>query len=228
MRAAVLTIAIGLLGAPVGILWAVLAPRADIIRFPNGNLGLDEVEDGAFIATDGIFFFLTFGVGVLLGLVAWVIGKNWSVGALLGGAAGAALAAGVALQTGQLFDERLGTFAGRDRSVAEGVPLTLPNALLPDSSHPWLLILGWPAGFALGFAVIAYLRSGPATSVDLSSGRRSPAGSRVWVRHSARAAGPSPDAAPPVHDAADCTHLAQPAEPDVRRPRATWSRRRGD
>lgn len=118
------------------------------------------------------------------------MGRGWSVGAVLGGVLGAALSAAVALETGQLFDERLGTFAAGDRSIADGVPLALPNELLPDSSHSWLLVLGFPAGLALGFAVLAYLRIGPPEPAPVSSGTRSSSRSREWAQPAGPAAGP--------------------------------------
>lgn len=192
LRGAGLAVAVALLGAPVGILWASVTPRAGLMQFANGGIGLREVEDKAFIATDGTFFLLTLGLGLVLGVVAWLVGRRWAVGAIVGAVLGAAIASAIALKAGQVFDARLGSFDDHNRTLAEGLPLTLPNELLPHSHHSWLLTLGWPAGIALGFAAMAIWRIGPAEHAPVSWGRPQSGRSREWAQPAGPEAGSPP------------------------------------
>ena len=200
-RAGLLTaLLVAVLGAPVGMLWAAVTPRAELAGTGDGGLRLVDPETRAFATTDGAFFVITLGIGLLLGVLAWRLGRRQAVGVVVGLVLGAALAAVVALETGQLFDARLGSFEGKDRSAAAGVPLTLPNELLPDTQHPRLLLLAWPAGAALAFTVLAHLQIGPpaprpalqAAPQGASWGSRAPGRSPRSEPPAAPAAGPPP------------------------------------
>ena len=64
-------VVIAALGAPLGLLWAILAPGVPIIKTADGGV-FAEPSPEEFIAADGWFTLLGLGFGVLAALVGWV------------------------------------------------------------------------------------------------------------------------------------------------------------
>ena len=114
------TLALAVLGAPVGLIWSALAPRARYVATDDG-LRLADPTTQALIAADGWFALLTAVAGALCGAVAQAVARR-RVAALLGLAAGGLAAAGAAFLTGT---------AGGDGP--NRLTLTAPGVLL-----------GWP------------------------------------------------------------------------------------
>ena len=148
---------VALLGAPLGLLWAALAPRAQVTTLDNGALVLADIEDKAFIAADLSLFLLGLALGLLAGTVVFRLGRQRGPGVVVGLVLGSYLALLVAANIGVLSDAREGTFDARDRRVSAGVPLAVPNRLLPDSSRSQVVYLGGPAAAALMFGVLGSL-----------------------------------------------------------------------
>lgn len=145
-----------LLGAPVGLLWAVLAPKVSVL-LSDGTVMLVDPDRSAFIAGDACFLGVVLGVGLLTGVVAWALGRRHGPAVVVALTVGGLLAAYVAARTGALLheeDARLALEAGQTGQVDLAVRLRASEAML-----------GWPVGALLGFLVPALLRRD-----DLSSG----------------------------------------------------------
>ncbi len=138
-----------LLGAPVGLLWSALSPRAQVVAV-QGGLDYTDGETKAFIAADAYLLLLGLGLGLVCGALAWRFGRRHRLGALLGLVLGAGAAAWVASRTGVLGGDRAGLLAQARAGRLTG-PTDLPLAL-----HARAVLLAWPGGAALGFAVLAY------------------------------------------------------------------------
>ena len=145
-----LVVALGLvlLGAPLGLLWAAIAPRPDVV-IAAGNLDFVDRETKDFIAADGLLFLLLVALGVLAGSLAWRYGRRRPFGVLLGLTVGGALAGLVAAQAGMLTDDRAAAAA----AVAAGTLRELPLRL---QAHA--VLLGCPAAAVLVFALLALRR----------------------------------------------------------------------
>lgn len=158
LRAGALTsIVLALLGVPLGLLWAALAPRAAVASTDAGALVLDDIEDKAFIAADLTLFLLGLGLGLLGGVVAFWLARGRGPGVVVGLVLGSYLAVLVAASTGVLADARQGTFDAQDRPASAGVQLAIPNTLLPDTARSHVIYLGGPAAAALMFGVLGGL-----------------------------------------------------------------------
>ena len=165
LTAALLTgVAVVLLGAPVGLLWGLVSPRAALVPAGDG-LGLADTETKAFIAADGLLFLLGAAAGVLAAVVAHRLVSRRSqrgaaprtLGVLVGLVAGSAAAAYVASRTGLRLDDR-----GAARAVLAAAQAGTPPP--PDVTAPLRLraaaaLLGWPAGAAVAFTLALLLRS---------------------------------------------------------------------
>jgi hypothetical protein len=150
VRAGVVTaVALVLLGAPAGLLWAVLAPRVTVL-LSGSTPRLVTTDRDVFIAADATFLAVVLGVGLLCGAAAWVLGRRHGLAVVLGLAAGGLLAAYVASRTGALLDATTAqdaVDAGRMGVVELAVRLRAREAML-----------GWPVGALVGFLVPALLR----------------------------------------------------------------------
>lgn len=135
------------LGAPLGVLWAWVAPRADVVP-RDGALDFADPETKDFIAGDGTLFLLSIAVGLLAGALCWRLARGRPVGALLGLVVGAGLAAWVASRVGPVLDDRDAVLAAA-RSGRLTEPFGLPLQLRSRS-----VLLGLPAAAALAFGLL--------------------------------------------------------------------------
>lgn len=137
-----------LLGAPVGLLWAAVAPKVTV---DVAGSAVSLVSDAStFIAGDAWFLGVVFAAGALTGVLGWAIGRRYGPGVVLGLSAGGLLAAYVAARTGQLVDEgaaRQAVEAGRMGGLELSLVLRSTEAML-----------GWPIGALLGFLAPFALR----------------------------------------------------------------------
>ncbi|MDP9101315.1 MAG: DUF2567 domain-containing protein [Actinomycetota bacterium] len=133
-----------LFGAPVGIVWSWVAPRAAVVAYGGGK-GADFVhaEPREFIAADGTFLLLTFGVGIAVGVLAWRLGRRYGPGVVVGLAVGAILAALVAAEVGTLPGYAAFRFAVTKGPAAH---LDAPIRLRATAA-----VVGWPVGAMVGF-----------------------------------------------------------------------------
>ena len=93
-------VALVLLGAPVGLLWAAVAPRVRVV-LGEGGPGLADPETGAFVGADLAFGALVLVVGLVCGAVAYRFGRGHGPAVVLGLVVGGLAAAYVAAKTGE-------------------------------------------------------------------------------------------------------------------------------
>jgi hypothetical protein len=130
--AAVLT-AVGcvLVAGPLGLLWAGVSPRVEVLVAAPGDVDLADPTTTGFIAADGTFFGLVLAAGMVTGLVAYLLGRRHGPGVVLGLLLGGLLGAEVARRTGQLVgaeEARSAVQAGREGVVELAVRLRARSA----------------------------------------------------------------------------------------------------
>lgn len=93
-----------LLAAPVGLLWAAVSPRVEVVVAAGGATSLTDPTPSAFIASDALFLLLAVLAGLLSGGVASRLGRRHGPAVTLGLVVGGLLAAEAARRTGELVD----------------------------------------------------------------------------------------------------------------------------
>jgi hypothetical protein len=156
----VLTVVVTVLvGAPVGLLWAALAPRVEVEVTGTDVEVLASSRDG-FIAVDAWFFAAVLVAGLVGGVLAWRLGAAHGpavvLGLVVGGLAAAWIAARVGGEVDRLTAQQLleSGVQGR-RQIA--VQLRSTSALL-----------GWPLASLLAFLALSLMHR-PARP-EISSG----------------------------------------------------------
>ncbi|MEU4334160.1 DUF2567 domain-containing protein [Micromonospora lupini] len=129
-------LALAVLGAPLGLLWAVLAPDTPVLKTAEGAIYAEPQPEQP-IAADGWFSLLGLAFGVLAALALWFLLRRWRgpVG-LLGAVLGTLAAAPVAWQVGRRVG--LATFDRLLDSAPAGQAFTKP-ADLRAGGVDWLL-----------------------------------------------------------------------------------------
>jgi hypothetical protein len=89
-----------LVGAPLGLLWALLAP--ELVVRTSGELPGSAETGRVLVQADGTFVLLAAAAGLLCAAVASALGRRHVLGTALGLVVGGALAAEVARRTGTL------------------------------------------------------------------------------------------------------------------------------
>lgn len=149
VRAAVATVVgLVLLGAPVGLVWALVAPKTAVV-ITASDVVLPNPDRSAFIAADAVFLAIVFTVGLITGALAWLLGRRHGPALVVGLAVGGLLAAYVASRTGALVNEgdaRDIVEAGRTGAVDLAVRLRATEA-----------VLGWPVAALIGFVAPSVL-----------------------------------------------------------------------
>ncbi|WP_348650332.1 DUF2567 domain-containing protein [Verrucosispora sp. WMMA2044] len=140
-------LALGLLGAPLGWVWAAIAPTTPVVRSGDGAV-YGQAQPEQPIAADGWFSLLGLAFGVLTALAVWfLLRKNRGPVGLVVAAAGALAAALVAWQVGR----RVG-LAGYQRlldTAPEGTRFSKPADLRAGGIELFLGVLPLPYGNVL-------------------------------------------------------------------------------
>ncbi|WP_228474315.1 hypothetical protein, partial [Streptomyces calidiresistens] len=133
-------------GVVLGVLWGLFSPRVRVVSNGDGVYLVNPESEEA-VAGDGSFLLLGLAVGVVLGLLVFLLRRRGGVGAVLGLALGAAIGAVIAW--------RLGILLGPDRDLAaraaemgEGTPFDAPLELGTLGS-----LIGLPFGALLAHFV---------------------------------------------------------------------------
>ncbi|MGW4156131.1 DUF2567 domain-containing protein [Micromonospora chersina] len=161
------TVAVGVallltvLGAPLGLLWALVAPGTPVRMTAEGAVYATPQPEQP-IAADGWFSLLAFGFGVLAAITLWVVLRRWRGPAgLVAGTLGGLGAAVVAWQVGRRIG--LGTFHRLLDTAPPGTDFTKP-ADLRAGGIDWYGPLPVPHGnlllAAFGVAVTYTLLAG--------------------------------------------------------------------
>ncbi|MDG4756934.1 DUF2567 domain-containing protein [Micromonospora sp. WMMD710] len=137
-------LAFAVLGAPLGLLWAVLAPDTPVLKTAEGAIYAEPQPEQP-IAADGWFSLLGLAFGVLAALVLWfVLRRRRGPVGLLAAVLGALAAAPVAWQVGRRVG--LATFDRLLDTAPAGQAFTKP-ADLRAGGVDWLLgVLPVPHG----------------------------------------------------------------------------------
>ena len=157
VRAGLLTVAVTVLvGAPVGLLWAALAPRVLIDVDGDDVQVVDAYADG-FIAVDAWFFGAVVVAGLVGGVLAWWLSADRGPGVVLGLAVGGLAAAWIAGRVGGEVDRTT-----VEQLVASGVQGRRELAVQLRSTSA---LLGWPIASLLAFLALSVARR-PAAAPD--------------------------------------------------------------
>jgi LPXTG-motif cell wall-anchored protein len=104
LRAAMaVVVGLALAGLPVGLLWWLLAPRADYRITADGPVALGNPTEELFVADDSVFVLVLAGFGLLAGVAVWWLRRRRGVTILLALAVGMVLTGVVAWQLGELL-----------------------------------------------------------------------------------------------------------------------------
>ncbi|MFV2101095.1 DUF2567 domain-containing protein [Micromonospora sp. LOL_024] len=215
---AVTVLVLAVLGAPLGLLWAALAPATPVIKSGDGAVyGQPQPEQP--VAADGWFSLLGLAFGVLAGLVVWFVlrrrrGPVGLFAVVVGG-----LATGVvAWQVGR----RIG-LAGYQRlleTAPDGTPLTKPAGLRAGGVELFLGVLPVPYGNlllpAFGAAAAYTLLAGWSRWPSL---RPEPEPNPAWLTGHPPA-GPAGEPADEVSSPSAASWPAPPAAPEPPAPGA--------
>lgn len=98
-----LVLVMALVGLPAGVLWWVLAPRADFRITETGPEALGRPSEELLLADDGVFVVVLALTGLLLGAAAWFLRRRRGVATVLGLAVGATVTGVVAWQVGEVL-----------------------------------------------------------------------------------------------------------------------------
>jgi LPXTG-motif cell wall-anchored protein len=96
-------LALALAGVLAGVLWWLLAPRADFRVTDTGPVPIGDVSEELLVADDAVFALVLAGVGLLVGAAAWFLRRRRGVATVLALALGSCLTAVVAWQVGELL-----------------------------------------------------------------------------------------------------------------------------
>jgi hypothetical protein len=129
------------LGAPLGLLWAVLAPDVPVVQGENGPL-LTSAQPEQFVAADAWYTFLGVAFGILVAVAAWFALRRYRGAiALAGVTLGAVGAAIAAWKLGRLIG--LDDYEQLKTAAAVGDHFTKPADLRAGELH---LFLGFVPG----------------------------------------------------------------------------------
>lgn len=141
-----------LVAAPVGLLWAALAPKADVV-VSGDRVDLADSGSAAFIAGDGFFLLAVALAGVVGGLTAWRLTRQPGPGVVLGLAVGGLTAAYVAMVVGQQVGSeavQVAVDGGLQGALELNLRLRAREALV-----------GWPVGALVAYVLASLLRRRP-------------------------------------------------------------------
>ncbi|AGZ40308.1 DUF2567 domain-containing protein [Actinoplanes friuliensis] len=101
--AVLLTVALAVAGAPLGLLWSWLSPSVPVINAGQNGIVVNDPSPEEYIAADGWFTLLGFGFGLLVAVLIWlVLRRDRGPALLLGVAFGGLACSVVAWQVGRL------------------------------------------------------------------------------------------------------------------------------
>jgi hypothetical protein len=118
-------LALALTGVPVGLLWWLLAPRADYRVTEDGPVPIGNPSGELLVADDGVLVLLLAATGLVAGAAAWWLRRRRGVATVVAVALGALATGVVAWQLGEL----LGTGPTQAQLEDVGARLTTPLRL---------------------------------------------------------------------------------------------------
>jgi len=163
--AGLVTVAVTVLaGAPVGLLWAALAPRFADAAVAAGQGASAATAGAALLAVDASYLGAVVVAGLATGVLTWRLGSQHGPAVVVGLTVGGLVAGSVAMSVGGLVGSRpLGEL------LASGQDLT---GLAVDL-RATAVIAGWPVASLL-VVVVSALRAGRREGRAGSGGRPAP------------------------------------------------------
>lgn len=149
LAAALTVVATVLAGAPIGLLWAALAPKVAVV-IDAGNASLVRPMSDEFITGDGYFLLAVLVAGVVGGLLAWRLGRLHGPAVVLALTAAGLLAAYVAMVVGQLV--------GAEAVEVAVVSTSQEVVELPLRLRAQEALVGWPVGSLLAYLGASFVR----------------------------------------------------------------------
>lgn len=133
-------------GALLGLFWYWFAPRVPLFRNGEALYPVNSESEEA-IAADGVFLFLALGIGLVLGIVAFLLWRRAGVPLVIGLALGAALGALLAWRLGVWLEPTRAEVLERGRQLEPGERIDAPLVLQAK-----VALLGLPFGALAGHA----------------------------------------------------------------------------
>jgi hypothetical protein len=124
-----LLLALALTGLPLGLVWWLLAPRADYRITADGPVVIGRPSQELLVADDTVFVLLFAVAGLLMGAAAWFLRRRRGVATIVALPLGAALSAVVAWQLGEYLGS--GPTAAAFETVGSQVTTALSLRALP-------------------------------------------------------------------------------------------------
>lgn len=156
LAAAVTVVVLTLVGAPVGLLWVALAPRAQAVLAGGEYLRADPSSD-AYIAGDGYFLAAVVLAGAVSGLLVWWLGRLHGPAVVPALALGGLSGAFVAMRVGELV--ALDQLRSAISSGAERIDINLQLGAVAT-------LAGWPAAALLAFLAASVLAGRSSVEAD--------------------------------------------------------------
>lgn len=162
-------IALVLIGAPVGLIWAAVSPHPEYVLTAS-SVDLVSPETKAFVAADGIFLIMSLVIGVASGVGAYVLSRGRAAGSVGGPALAAGLAVGGVL--GALVAWKAGALVGHDsfvhlvRTGRDGLHV---HGYVFVRAHGVLMAWGFAAVVAFAGCLLAFERSRPPAPAPTSA-----------------------------------------------------------
>jgi hypothetical protein len=149
----VVALVVTALGAPVGLLWRLIAPEVELVQTDGGPVPVDSEPEG-YIADDGWFMGIAVVAGILVAVAVWLLLRRYRGPAMLVaiavGSIGAAVLAGwLGHQIGFAEFERLA------RDATPGTTLHRPPKLRIVDIGLWLGFIPRVRGIVLIQAIVA-------------------------------------------------------------------------
>jgi hypothetical protein len=137
-----LVVVLALLGPPTGVLWWLLAPRADYRITADGPVVLGQPSEELLVADDAVLVLVLAGVGLVCGGGAWWLRRRRGVATVLALAAGCTLTALGAWQMGELLGA--GPSEAELAEVGNVVTTSLSFSSLPGlAAAPFAAVLAY-------------------------------------------------------------------------------------
>ncbi|UWP81033.1 DUF2567 domain-containing protein [Dactylosporangium fulvum] len=133
--------AVAALGAPVGLLWSVVAPKVELVQTDFGPYPVEGEPEG-YWADDGWFIIIALVMGAVVAVVAWLVfrrqrGPIMLGGLVIGSAAASVLAAWLGNKIGYAHYLDLVEHAPKDTRILRPVKLRTGESGLLLGFIPW-------------------------------------------------------------------------------------------
>jgi hypothetical protein len=140
-----LALALAGVGVPAGLVWWALAPRADFRITEDGPVVVGSPSSELLVADDAVFVLVMAVVGLLAGIIAWLLRRHRGVVLLVALALGTAASGGMAWLVGEMLgegptEEQLAEVGG---TVTTGLDLGATAAL---AVAPFVALLAYVLG----------------------------------------------------------------------------------